>query len=153
MAVAYLLALPLASHAKDHDDDKHHKHHHDDHDRVVYLSHPRSSFALSLGDGYAGRGYYYGPSNSPYYYERPDVRYYATREAAPREYYSHETYHRNSTDIAVQRALARRGYYRGPIDGDIGPGSRHAIAHYQEEHGMRVTGSISSSLLNSLGLQ
>ena len=160
MAATCFLTLPLASQAKDkdHDDDKHghkskhHKTHHDDHDRSVYLSHPRSSFTLSLGTGYAGRGYYYGPQNSPYYYESPGVRYYATREAAPREYYSHQSYSSNSGDAAVQNALARRGYYRGSIDGEIGPQSRQAIARYQADHGLRATGVISSSLLQSLGL-
>ena len=158
MAAVCLLALPLNSQAKDHDDDdhghssKHKKSHHDDHDHSAYLSHPRSTFTLSLGSGYAGRGYYYGPPNSSYYYERPEVRYYATREAAPIEYYSRESSRNGSSDASVQRALARRGYYNGPIDGDIGQGSRRAIARYQQEHGLRVTGSINSSLLNSLGL-
>ncbi len=159
MTAVCLLTAPQSSNAKDKDDkhnskhdSKHHKTHHDDHDRVIYLSHPRSSFTLSLGDGYAGRGYYYGPQNSPYYYESPDVRYYATREAAPREYYRSESYRSNSTDAAVQNALARRGYYQGPIDGEIGPISSRAIARYQHERGLRVTGTINTSLLRSLGL-
>ena len=113
----------------------------------TYHSASRSTFYLSLGDGYAGRGYYYGPRNSPYYYERPEVRYYATREAAPREYYGGD-----SPDIAVQRALARAGYYNGPLDGDIGYGSQRAIARYQRDRGLRVSGQINQSLLNSLGL-
>ncbi len=158
VVIGCLLLLAQTSQAKDHDDDdrrhdsKHHKSHHDDHDHSVYFSHPRTSFTLSLGTGYAGRGYYYGPPNSSYYYERPEVRYYATREAAPREYYSQPSYQSHSGDSAVQRALARSGYYRGPIDGDIGPGSRNAIARYQQEHGLRVTGTINSSLIHSLGL-
>ena len=159
-----LLALCGASQAKNHhkDDDKdkgHHStkhkktHHDDDHDRTVYLSHPRSNFILSLGDGYAGRGYYYGPPNATYYYERPEVRYYATREAAPREYYVRESYRsNNSTDAAVQNALARRGYYHGPVDGELGPISSRAIARFQQDRGLRVTGTVSQSLLEALGL-
>jgi hypothetical protein len=154
LAVACLLLLPHSLMAKDHDDDdhgrsknsKHHKapHHsdHDDHDRDRYLSHPRSGFTLSLGTGYAGRGYYYGPPHSSYYYQRPEVRYYATRES----------YHSHSGTTEVQRALARRGYYHGSIDGDIGPQSRRAIALYQQDHRLRATGSINQSLLDSLGL-
>jgi len=157
--------LPLSAQAKDKDDDDKHGHSkkskshssghddHDDHARQVYSSHPRSGFTLSLGTGYAGRGYYYGPPNSSYYYERPEVRYFATRESAPREYYSRSSYAANSTDVAVQRALARAGYYQGSIDGDIGPQSRRAIARYQEDHRLRPTGIISQSLLQSLGLQ
>lgn len=164
VAAFCLLALPETIQARDHDDDdhghghdsKHHKTHdkahHDDHDRAVYLAHPPSSFALSLGTGYAGRGYYYGPQNSPYYYERPEVRYYATREAAPREYFGREAFRSNSGDAAVQQALARRGYYQGSIDGEIGPQSRRAIARYQEDRGLRITGTISPGLLQSLGL-
>jgi hypothetical protein len=124
--------------------------HDDDGARRSYRSHPSSGFVLSFGTGYAGRGYYYGPPRSPYYYERPEVRYYATREAARREYYSRGD--NNSSGASVQQALRRRGYYHGPVDGQIGPQSRRAIARYQQERGLRVTGGISPSLLHSLGL-
>ena len=156
LALACLLLLPHPVIAKDHDNDdddhghsKHSKHHkapqhsdHDDHDRDRYLSHPRSSFTLSLGTGYAGHGYYYGPPHSSYYYERPEVRYYTTRES----------YQSSSRAATVQQALARRGYYHGSIDGDIGPQSQRAIALYQHDHRLRATGSITQSLLDSLGL-
>ncbi len=163
-AIAAVMTLPQASYAKDkdHDDNhghgksKHSKGHHDDHndhDRVVYSSRPRSTFTLSLGDGYRGRGYYYGPANSSYYYERPEVTYYATREAAPREYYSRDEGRGGmSTGASVQSALARRGYYSGAVDGAIGPQSRRSIARYQAEHGMRPSGEITTQLLQSLGL-
>src|ERR1035437_1222880 len=153
LAVACLLALPQTSPAKDHgNQDKHNKWRQNGNARQTYASRPGSSFILTLGTGYAGRGYYYGPPNSEYYYERPDVRFYATREAAPREYY-HQA-HRGEYNLgtAVQRALSSRGYYRGPIDGEIGRGSQRAIARYQQEQGLRVTGDISPSLLRSLGL-
>jgi putative peptidoglycan binding protein len=66
-----------------------------------------------------------------------------------------ETYytkHHRSLEADVQVALSRRGYYRGPIDGDIGPGSRGAIAAYQRDHGLAVTGNINSALIRSLGI-
>ena len=154
--MAALCLLPQAAGAKDkkakgndHNTGRHDSNHNDD-DRVLYRSHPRSGFTLSLGTGYAGRGYYYGPPRSAYYYERPDVRYYATRELAPREYYSRGS--NDSAGAAVQQALSRRGYYQGSIDGQIGPQSRRAIARYQADRGLRVTGIISDSLLHSLGL-
>ena len=53
----------------------------------------------------------------------------------------------------VQARLADKGYYRGPIDGDIGPGTRNAIANYQGDHDLRVTGRINDSLLESLRLE
>lgn len=52
----------------------------------------------------------------------------------------------------VQIALKRRGYYRGPIDGDIGPSSRAAIRAWQYDRGLRITGYIDRPLLRSLGL-
>ena len=50
----------------------------------------------------------------------------------------------------VQMSLANQGYYNGAIDGDIGPASRIAIADYQSDHDLRVTGRINDSLLHSL---
>ena len=156
LAAVCLLSLPQAAEAKDKKSKGKNRsagqYSSRDHDRnrASYRSHPRSGFTLSFGTGYAGRGYYYGPPNSSYYYERPEVRYYATRNAAPREYYSREYNH--SEGAAVQQALSQRGYYGGGIDGRIGPQSRRAIARYQADRGLRVTGGVSSSLLQSLGL-
>ena len=129
-----------------------HSGHEHDRARSHYHSRPRTSFSLNFGTGYAGQGYYYGPADVPYYYERPDVRYYRTRESAPREYWG-SGYREESVGASVQQALARRGYYQGPIDGQIGPYSRREIARYQADQGLRPTGLISSSLLRSLGLQ
>jgi hypothetical protein len=53
----------------------------------------------------------------------------------------------------VQGRLADQGYYRGPIDGDIGPGTHNAIANYQGDHGLVVTGAINDPLLASLQLE
>lgn len=156
VATACLLALPQAVEAKPKwgKPKKAAKHHpagiqvHTDHDRNYYHARPVSSFVLSFGSGYAGRGYYYGPPNAVYYYERPGVRYYANREVVPHGYYARES----SMDAAVQRALARRGYYEGPIDGAIGPQSRRAISRYQYDYGLQETGTITDGLLASLGL-
>ena len=160
LTAAFMLASPVSSQASDHWWSLHHHHHHDS-SREYYLSRPRSSFVVTLGTGYAGRGYYYGPPSASYYYERPGVCYYRSIDAVPREYrpYNPEpiyrpepTYRPSGTSYSVQKALARRGYYYGPIDGDIGPGSRRAIARYQADHGLRPTGEIGYSLLRSLGL-
>ena len=68
-------------------------------------------------------------------------------------YYTNGGYSNNrSTARNVQASLADQGYYRGPIDGDIGPGSRNAIANYQSDYGLRVTGRINDALLESLRL-
>lgn len=52
----------------------------------------------------------------------------------------------------VQRALARRGYYSGPIDGVIGAGSRAAIRAFQADHGLAATGEINGPTVRALGL-
>jgi hypothetical protein len=57
-----------------------------------------------------------------------------------------------SVGAAVQAQLARDGYYRGPVDGVIGPGTRSAIAAYQRDNGLHVTGTINGRLLASLGI-
>jgi hypothetical protein len=124
---------------------------HHDRARSSYYAVPRTSFVLSLGTGYAGSGYYYGPPGVSYYYERPDVRYYRYRSQVPRAYYG-EGYYGGGTSVAVQRELYHRGYYFGPIDGVIGSGSSRAIARYQADHGLAVTGYIDRPLLYSLGL-
>lgn len=157
LAVVCLLALPQSSQAKGNGAKgprgQQATSYQNDRARQSYTSHPRSGFSVTFGSGYAGRGYYYGPPNSAYYYARPDVLFYATRSAVPREYYGRESYAGNSTGAAVQRELARNGYYRGYIDGRIGPQSRQAIARYQQAQRLRVTGTINTSLLRSLGLQ
>jgi hypothetical protein len=53
----------------------------------------------------------------------------------------------------VQSALADMGYYRGPIDGIIGPMTRQAIEDYQRDRGLVVSGRINRALLESLGLR
>jgi hypothetical protein len=90
--------------------------------------------------GYYGRPYY-GPSIGLSFYSRPT-------------YYSSRVYRgavvNDSLAADVQRALKRRGYYHGSIDGDIGPGSRSAIRAYQRDKGLSITGRIDNALLRSL---
>jgi Putative peptidoglycan binding domain len=52
----------------------------------------------------------------------------------------------------VQRALAARGYYYGPIDGIMGPSTRGAIQRYQIDRGLAVTAAIDEPTLATLGL-
>src|SRR4051794_3099526 len=115
LGLACLFATTGLSPARDHDDDHHH-HHDNPRERRAYLAHSRSHYVLSYGVGYAGRGYYYGPPKAAWYYEGPNVAFYRSREAAPREYWAHEeVVVRESSNAAVQRALARHGYYSGAI--------------------------------------
>lgn len=158
-AILCLLALPLGAHAKDHKNHHHNQNQWNNNNNNNGYNGQNNSgtavagFVLGLANGYAGRGYYYGPPNTSYYNQGPQIRYYATREAAPRAYYGYENTRGNSMDAAVQQALARAGYYNGPIDGNLGPVSRRAISNYQADRGMSITGNLSNNLVNSLGLQ
>lgn len=131
-----------------------HNHHQDD-ARRRYFAHPRSNFVITLGNGYAGRGYYYGPPNAPYYYEGSGISYYRSRDRVPRQYWGPGwgPSPRQSLEMSVQYELSRRGYYRGPVDGSIGPGSKAAIARYQRDKGLAVTGNVNNQTLSSLGLR
>jgi peptidoglycan hydrolase-like protein with peptidoglycan-binding domain len=53
---------------------------------------------------------------------------------------------------AVQSDLAQLGYYDGPIDGIFGADTRTALARYQVDHQLQVTGSLTNDTLQSLGL-
>lgn len=52
----------------------------------------------------------------------------------------------------VQQSLASRGYYDGQIDGVVGDATREAIADFQKDNKLEITGYITKSLLNALGL-
>jgi hypothetical protein len=67
--------------------------------------------------------------------------------------YSTPTYGYNGSMVAaVQRRLGQLGYYRGVVDGVIGPQTRGAIAAFESRNGLGVDGTISRPLLNTLGL-
>jgi hypothetical protein len=52
----------------------------------------------------------------------------------------------------VQEKLRSYGYYRGPVDGMAGTGTRAAIRSYQLDRGIQVSGRIDQELLSDLGL-
>ncbi len=54
--------------------------------------------------------------------------------------------------VNVQVQLQRDGYYTGPIDGALGPMTRHAIAAFQADHGLAVTAAIDRETVSTLGL-
>jgi hypothetical protein len=118
------------------------RHHHESHDR----------YRVERGE----RNYYYG--RRPYYgwgwpWYRPAVSFTYVHE--PDYSYNDDygtAYRGRSIEAAVQIELAKRGYYHGPVDGDIGPGSRAAIRAYQVDRGLRVTGRIDGGLLRALRL-
>jgi len=55
--------------------------------------------------------------------------------------------------INVQRALQQLGYYAGGLNGSLNAATRQAIANYQEDAGLIVTGAIDAATVESLGLE
>jgi Putative peptidoglycan binding domain len=113
--------------------------------RGIYRSH---GYGGDGRPGYRGYGDYGGHDNGWYPYEN-DWGY---------PYYGYGSYSSDrggalATAAQVQEALEQQGYYQGPIDGVVGPGTQAAIAAYQQANGLPVTGSITAGLLQSLGLQ
>lgn len=53
---------------------------------------------------------------------------------------------------SMQTALRRLGYYRGPIDGVFGPEVADAIARFQKNSSLRVTGTLTDPVRHALHL-
>jgi Putative peptidoglycan binding domain len=85
--------------------------------------------------------------------------YYAD-DYYPYDYYTDDRPSDNSgggpvadpTVQATQTQLTQLGYYNGPVDGIFGPATRDALAKYQIDNQLSVTGSLSPDTLQSLGL-
>jgi hypothetical protein len=101
---------------------------------------------------YYGYNYYpYAYGDDPSYYDSGDYDagdYYYGQNA-----YDSSDPHTDSSVAAAQERLAQQGYYRGDIDGVLGPETSRAIARYQTEHGLRVTGLLTTDTLQALGLR
>ena len=107
----------------------------------------RSNFYFGFGLGYPyGYGYGYG---YPYYDGYPyGYGYYTPRV----QVYATSGINDDATVAAVQRRLARGGYYHGSIDGVIGPGTRTAIRAFERNNRLPVDGIIDPQLLRTMGL-
>ena len=66
--------------------------------------------------------------------------------------YAHNRMPPDQVIANVQAALQQQGYYRGEVDGLIGPLTRGAIADYQRDHGLYTTSTIDQPTLQSLGM-
>ena len=52
--------------------------------------------------------------------------------------------------MQVQTALLAYGYYSGQVDGIVDAGTRLAIEKYQSDAGLKITGTITPQLLDTL---
>jgi hypothetical protein len=88
-------------------------------------------YGYGYGAGYYGYGAGYNGYGAGYY----GNGYYGNRYYGS-SYYRGYGYNGNrSAVVRLQQQLARAGYYRGPIDGIIGPRTRYALRAYQHDHG------------------
>jgi len=116
----------------------------------VYGGYP---YGYGYGNGYPGYGYGYG--GGPYYDGGDTGPTYA--EPSPLDNSGPAPGPGGDSDgslvAAVQNALSSQGYAAGSTDGVMGPATSRAIARYQSDHRLPVTGQIDAGLMKALGLQ
>jgi hypothetical protein len=115
------------------------------HDQTWYRSRYSNNLSLIAGGWYFwDAGYWYpawGYDSSAAYYPY-DGPIYSGPSARPFD----------QVVADVQAALQEQGYYKGEVDGLIGPLTRQALAEYQQANGLYATETIDQPTLSSLGL-
>ena len=72
---------------------------------------------------------------------------------------TYETRSRSAVDTGdvdirrVQEVLIEKGYYHGPVDGELGPETRQALISFQEHEGIEVRGVIDERTYAALGIR
>jgi putative peptidoglycan binding protein len=98
-----------------------------------------------------GGGYYYW--NNGYWYPAwgydPSAEYYAYDAPI---YVGHRAEPPDRVIADVQAELQQMGYYRGEVDGLLGPLTREALTAYQADQGLATTAVIDEPTLDSLGM-
>jgi hypothetical protein len=114
------------------------------HDEGWYRSHYGNVVLIGGGYYFFNNGYWFpawGYSASAQYYPY-DGPIYAGHGAQPPDQVIAET----------QALLQQMGYYRGEVDGLLGPLTREALTAYQADNGLDTTAAIDQPTLDSLGL-
>jgi hypothetical protein len=112
------------------------------HDRGWWTSHYNRIVFVNNGWWYWNAGYWFPAwGYAPYVTFAFDGPIYAYNGLTP-----------DQVTVNVQEALAAAGYYDGPIDGELGPLTREAIANYQADNGLAVTSAIDEPTLATMGL-
>src|SRR6266568_1300259 len=114
------------------------------HDEGWYRS--RYNRVELIGGGYYfwNNGYWYpawGYDSSAEYYAYDGPIYVGHRAEPP-----------DRVIADVQAELQQMGYYKGEVDGLLGPLSREALTAYQADQGLATTAAIDEPTLDSLGL-
>ena len=114
------------------------------HDQAWYHSHYSRVELIGGGYYYWNNNYWYpawGYNDSQQYYVY-DGPIYVGRRAEPPD--------RVIAD--VQAVLLEMGYYKGEVDGLLGPLTRQALTSYQAEQGLVTTAAIDEPTLDALGM-
>jgi len=144
--------LPKDAHGKKGHDKKKHsisfdeafrRHWHEWHDRNWWHNHCDTIVFVTTGyyflDGnYWYPAYGYDPLQTYYDYDGPIYTY---SDLLPDEVIAN-----------VQTALQDAGYYSGPITGSLSVDARAAIANFQRDYGLPITGAIDEATVEALGL-
>lgn len=144
--------------------DKHHAHF--NHNRVFvfvdgfwwgldpwdYYPYSAYGYPYDYGDypsGYSSYPYDYDYSGNPYGY----YNYYPYSDDDRPGYVGSARSPANATVSAVQSELSRLGYYNGAIDGALGDQTEAALARYQQDRDLSVSGTVDAATLQSLGIK
>jgi hypothetical protein len=114
------------------------------HDRSWWSSHHRHIVLIGGGWYYWNSGYWYpawGYDDSAAYYPYDGPIYVGD---SPRPF--------DQVVADVQASLQEQGYYRGEVDGLVGPLTQEALAAYQSAQGLAPTAAIDQPTLESLGM-
>jgi hypothetical protein len=119
------------------------RHWHEWHDRNWWHDHCDTIVFVSTGYYFLDGSYWYpawgyDPLQSYYDYDGPIYTY---SNLLPDEVIAN-----------VQTALQDAGYYYGPITGSLSVDTRAAIANFQRDYGLEITGAIDEPTVEALGL-
>ncbi len=114
------------------------------HDEGWYHSHYPRVELIGGGYYYWNNGYWYpawGYSPSAQYYAYDGPIYVGQRAEPP-----------DRVIADVQAELQQMGYYKGEVDGLLGPLTREALSTYQADQGLTQTAAIDEPTLDALGM-
>jgi len=114
------------------------------HDEGWYRSHYNRVELIGGGYYFWNNGYWYpawGYSPSAQYYAYDGPIYVGQRAEPP-----------DKVIADVQAVLQQMGYYKGEVDGLLGPMTREALAAYQADQGLTTTAAIDEPTLDALGM-
>jgi hypothetical protein len=114
------------------------------HDQGWYHSHYNRVELIGGGYYFWNNGYWF-----PAWGYSPSAQYYAYDGPI---YVGHRAEPPDKVIADVQAVLQEMGYYRGEVDGLLGPLTREALTAYQTDNGLTTTAAIDQPTLDSLGM-